>query len=80
MSYTYNGENKFGINDEDTKKKYAITDVKIENDVTEITPSSFSNFKNLTKINIPKRVKSIGQHAFDNCTELETVEFENDSE
>ena len=50
-----------------------ITEVIIENGVTNIGAWSFYCCTKLTKITIPDSVEKIGEGAFDNCTGLETV-------
>ena len=52
-------------------------DIKIPNTVTVIAGEAFLNNDNVTSVTIPGSVQVIGYHAFDGCTELERVIFEN---
>lgn len=54
-----------------------ITSVKIEEGVTEIGSSVFSNYKNLTEVLIPGSVKKIGTYVFYRCTNLKKVSISN---
>lgn len=52
-------------------------DIKIPDTVTVIAGEAFLNNDNVTSVTIPGSVQVIGYHAFDGCTELERVIFEN---
>ena len=52
-------------------------DIKIPDTVTAIDGEAFLNNDNVTGVTIPGSVQDIGYHAFDGCTELERVIFEN---
>ena len=51
-------------------------DIKIPNTVTVIAGEAFLNNDNVTSVTIPGSVQVIGYHAFDGCTALERVIFE----
>lgn len=51
-------------------------DIKIPDTVTIIAGEAFLNNDNITSVTIPGSVQVIGYHAFDSCTELERVIFE----
>lgn len=51
-------------------------DIKIPDTVTIIAGEAFLNNDNITSVTIPGSVQVIGYHAFDGCTELERVIFE----
>lgn len=51
-------------------------DIKIPDTVTVIAGEAFLNNDNVTSVTIPGSVQVIGYHAFDGCTELERVIFE----
>lgn len=46
--------------------------VNLEEGLTEIKPFVFYGFSNIKNINVSTTVKTIGDHAFTNCTNLET--------
>lgn len=54
---------------------YALTEVVLPENLTEIPEGCFSNCENLKSIIIPDSVTSIGENAFDECTSLESVQF-----
>lgn len=51
-------------------------DIKIPDTVTVIAGEAFLNNDNVTSVTIPGSVQVIGYHAFDGCTELERIIFE----
>ena len=51
-------------------------DIKIPNTVTVIAGEAFLNNDNVTSVTIPGSVQVIGYHAFDGCTALERIIFE----
>lgn len=51
-------------------------DIKIPDTVTVIAGNAFLNNDNITSVTIPGSVQVISYHAFDGCTELERVIFE----
>ena len=51
----------------------AIYSIHIENGITNIKSSAFSNCYNLTNVTIPESVRSIGYWAFSNCSNLTSV-------
>ena len=51
-------------------------DIKIPDTVTVIAGEAFLNNDNVTSVTIPGSVQVIGYHAFDGCTALERVVFE----
>lgn len=51
-------------------------DIKIPDTVTIIAGEAFLDNDNITSVTIPGSVQVIGYHAFDGCTELERVIFE----
>lgn len=57
-----------------TYSKY-IKEIVIENGITEIAPYLFSSAKELTYVQIPRSVKSIGTDAFYGCSSLDSVDF-----
>lgn len=50
-----------------------ITEVKIFDEITEITPGAFENCDQLTSIVIPDQVETIGASTFEGCTSLANV-------
>ena len=52
-----------------------ISEIILCEGVTKIEGSAFTNFSDITKITIPATVADISQYAFNNCTNLKTVEF-----
>lgn len=48
----------------------------IPNGITSIAPAAFYSNKGLATITIPESVNTIGDCAFENCTSLESVYFE----
>ncbi len=49
--------------------------ITIQNDTVAINSAVFARIQKLTCVTIPNTVKSIGNKAFDECTELETIYF-----
>ena len=56
--------------------KNAVGEITLPNTVFEIAAGAFASSK-VTKINIPSRIKEIGVGTFKDCTELESIIFEN---
>ena len=53
----------------------------LPDDVTEITDEQFSGFSGVTgTLTIPKRITRIGNNAFSNCSGIEELEFDDESE
>ncbi len=54
-----------------------VTTLTLPDSVTVIEDYAFSGFPSLTEIYLPARLQKIGEHAFGNCSKLETVHFGN---
>ena len=56
--------------------KDQITKISFGNNIDQIVPYAFANFTKLQhEVTIPLNIKTIGAHAFDGATELNTVSF-----
>lgn len=55
--------------------KAVLSNVNIKYGTVAINAAVFARIQSLTCVTIPKTVKSIGEQAFDNCTELETIYY-----
>ncbi len=56
-----------------------VKKAEISNGITNLSPYSFYRLSNLTAVNIPKSVKSIGERAFYGCSRLAEVKFSENS-
>ena len=59
---------------------YEVTRIEISNTVTRIGKYQFYGFDNVTEIIIPNSVTSIGESAFEDCSSLTIVTFEEGSQ
>ena len=57
-----------------------IVEVQIENGPDKIEESTFQDFKNLVKINIPKSVTSIGDFPFFRCNSLKEIQVDEENQ
>ena len=55
--------------------KDEITVAEIEEGITELSEGSFSDYKALKEVRIPKTVEKVGEGAFENCEKIEKVVF-----
>lgn len=73
---TISGEGEMGAHSaalEWEKVKDKVTEVKVEEGVTNIASGAFQDFANLTKVTLPETVTSIDENAFDRCEKLTEV-------
>ncbi len=54
-----------------------ITEIVLPNNISEIGNYQFYGFKNITKLDIPSYIHSIGRKAFEQCNQLEYNEYDN---
>lgn len=64
------------VGDDTNPQDISITEYKIPNTVLHIMDYAFWGNKQLQKIVIPKSIKSVRQHAFDNCPNLSFIQYE----
>lgn len=56
----------------------SLKNIKLNENITNISQNSFYNCLSLEEINLPKGLKSIGEDAFSGCSSLKKIQYEGD--